>query len=289
MAYEFLPGEPIPDTVRRIYREQLDRIGVHLAAGEVHEARKRMKETRALLRLVRKALGDEFVVESTWLRDAAHSLTAARDAEAMVETLEKLRKKTDDRELRQDIGRAKRSVRARSRRLGTQSTIAEDLLTAARTRTSFPSGIPDRFSTIGKGLERTYLAGLRAFNRARVSHSPTDLHSLRRRVKDQWYQVRLLCAAAPEILESYAEAIKRLSDFLGEHHDLTLLRGSLDRERFARLLDLAGSRGGELENEALALARVVFAEEPRAWRDRIRAYWRLSHRIRPPRNARIDL
>src|ERR1700694_1625249 len=133
MAYEFLPGEPIPDAVRRIYGEQIDRIGVHVAAGEVHEARKRMKETRALLRLVRKALGDEFVVENTWLRDAAHSLTAARDAEAMVETLEKLRKRTDDRELRQDIGRAKRSIRARSRRLGTQSTIAADLLAAART------------------------------------------------------------------------------------------------------------------------------------------------------------
>jgi CHAD domain-containing protein len=275
MAYEFLPGEAIPDAVRRIDREQLERIGEHLAAGEVHEARKRMKETRALLRLVRKALGDEFVVENSWLRDAARSLTGARDAEAMIETLEKLRKKTDDRVLRQDIGRAKRSIRARSRRLGVQTTVAEGLLTAARARTPFPSDIPDRFSTIGMGLERTYGAGRRAFRRASVSHSPADLHTLRRRVKDHLYQVRLLRSAAPDLLEPYADAVKHLSDLLGEHHDLTLLRDSLDRERFARLLDLAEARREELEKKALALAPVVFAEEPGAWRDRMRAYWRL--------------
>jgi CHAD domain-containing protein len=149
MAYQFLPGETIPDAVRRIHGEQLDRIGAHLAAGEVHEARKRIKEARALLRLVRRDLGDDYVVENTWLRDAAHSLTGARDAEAMIETLEKLRTRTEDRALRQDIGRAKRSIRMRSRRLGTQPAIAEELLSAARTRLPLRSDIPDRFATIG--------------------------------------------------------------------------------------------------------------------------------------------
>jgi len=275
MAYQFLPGEPIPDAVRRIYGEQLDRIGAHLAAAEVHEARKRIKETRALLRLVRKSLGDDYVVENTWLRDAARSLTGARDAEAMIETLEKLRKKTEDRAIRLDIGRAKRSIRARSRRLGTQSTIAEELLSAARTRLPLRSEIPDRFSTIGRGLSRTYAAGRRAFHRAIVSHSPTDLHTLRRRVKDHWYQVRLLSTAAPDLLDPYADTIKDLSDFLGEHHDLILLRDSLDSGRFANLLDLAEQRRNELEGKALALATIVFAEEARAWRARMRAYWRV--------------
>lgn len=275
MAYQFLPGEPVPDAVRRILGEQLDRIGAHLAAAEVHEARKRIKETRALLRLVRSDLGDEYVVENTWLRDAAHSLTGARDAEAMIETLEKLRKRTEDRALRLDIGRAKRSIRMRSRRLGTQSPIAEELLSAARTRLPLRAAIPDRFATIGRGLEQTYRSGRRAFHRAIVSHSPTDLHTLRRRVKDHWYQVRLLTTAAPDLLAPYADTIKDLSDFLGEHHDLILLRDSLDRSRFANLLDLAEQRRNELEGKALALATFVFAEEPRQWRNRIRAYWRV--------------
>jgi CHAD domain-containing protein len=275
MAYSFLSGETIPEAVRRIYGEQLDRIGVHLAAGDVHEARKRMKETRALLRLVRKALADEFVVGNSWLRDAAHSLTGPRDAEAMIETLEKLRKKTDDRALRQDIGRAKRSIRMRSRRLAAQSAIAGELLTAARTRLPLRSDIPDRFATVGRGLERTYGAGRRAFHRAGVSHSPADLHTLRRRVKDHWYQVRLVSTAAPDLLEPYADTLKDLSDFLGEHHDLILLRDALDRDRFSNLLDLAEQRRNELEGKALALATIVFAEEARAWRNRMRAYWRV--------------
>ncbi len=275
MAYQFLPGEPIPDAVGRILGEQLDRIGAHLAAAEVHEARKRIKETRALLRLVRKSLGDDYVVENTWLRDAAHSLTGARDAEAMIETLERLRKKTEDRALRLDIGRAKRSIRARSRRLGSQSTIAVESLSAARTRLPLRSEIPDRFATIGRGLSRTYGAGRRAFRRAVVSHSPTDIHTFRRRVKDHWYQVRLLTTAAPDLLDPYADTIKDLSDFLGEHHDLILLRDSLDRDRFANLLDLAEQRRNELEGKALALATLVYAEEAQAWRDRMRSYWRV--------------
>ena len=149
------------------------------------------------------------------------------------------------------------------------------MLASARTRLPLRSEIPDGFATIGKGLERTYRAGRRAFHRAIVSHSPTDLHTLRRRVKDHWYQVRLLSGAAPDLLDPYAETIKDLSDFLGEHHDLIVLRDSLDRARFANLLDLAEQRRIELESKSLALATLVFAEEPRQWRNRIRAYWRV--------------
>src|SRR5258706_145809 len=105
----------------------------------------------------------------------------------MIETLDKLRKKTEDRALRQDIGRAKRSIHARNRRLGTHTTIAEELLSAARTRLPLRSDVSDRFATIGRGLEQTYRSGRRAFHRAIVSHSPTDLHTLRRRVQDHLY------------------------------------------------------------------------------------------------------
>ncbi|HSY47928.1 MAG TPA: CHAD domain-containing protein [Thermoanaerobaculia bacterium] len=275
MSYEFLAGETIPEAVRRIYLEQLDRIATHLSAGDVHGTRKRMKETRALLRLVRKALGEEFGVENTWLRDAQHSFTGARDAEAMIETLERLRKRTDDRELRLEIARAKRSIRARGRRLPVQSTVAEERLSAARARGPMRPDIPDRFATIGEGLEETYRAGRRAFKRANDSHSPVDLHALRRRVKDHWYQVRLLRTAAPDLLEPYGGVIEQLSDLLGEHHDLILLRDSLRRDRFSNLIELAEGRRQELENKALDLARRVFAEEPKAWRNRMRAYWRL--------------
>jgi CHAD domain-containing protein len=284
MPYEFLAGEAIPDAVQRIYLEQLDRIGTHLAAGDVHGTRKRIKETRALLRLVREALGDEFVVENAWLRDAAHTLTGARDTEAMIETLEKLRERTDDGELRLDIGRAKRSVRARSRRLGPQSSTTAERLSAARA--PLRAELPDRFSTIGDGLERTYRAGRRASKRAQDSHSPADLHALRRRVKDHWYQVRLLRTVAADLLDAYAGAIERLSDLLGEHHDLTLLRDVLHRDRFSRLLDLIESRRDDRESKALHLVQLVFAEKPRAWRNLLRAYWRLRPARSTPASAR---
>src|ERR1051325_8843805 len=90
MAYAFEPGEPVPVAVNRILSEQLDRIAAHLGAREVHDARKRMKEIRALLRAVRGPLGEQFAIESAWYRDAARALAPARDMEAVREALVKL-------------------------------------------------------------------------------------------------------------------------------------------------------------------------------------------------------
>ena len=179
------------------------------------------------------------------------------------------------RDLRLDIGRARRSVRMRSRRLVSQTSTAGDLLSAARARSPLQAELPDRFSTIGAGLEQTYRDGRRALKRALESHAPADLHTLRRRVKDHWYQVRLLRSVAPDLLDPHAGAIEKLSDLLGEHHDLTLLRDSLDRKRFDRLLRFVAKRWKHLEERGLSLAQLVFAEEPQAWRNRMRAYWRL--------------
>src|SRR5258706_3702465 len=51
----------------------------HLAEPDVHEARKRLKEARALLRLVAPALGGGARAEVMALRDAARQLSAARE------------------------------------------------------------------------------------------------------------------------------------------------------------------------------------------------------------------
>src|SRR5262249_50281684 len=100
MAYRFKHRETVPQNVKRIAAEQLDSAlallkGKHGVSREesVHEVRKSIKKTRALLRMVRPELGDFFQAENARLRDAGHELSELRDAGALVGTVNNLRRR----------------------------------------------------------------------------------------------------------------------------------------------------------------------------------------------------
>ena len=100
MGYRFLEGETVPDGVRRIALEQIDKALELTTAGSkagenldkaIHDTRVSCKKLRGLLRLVRFELDDEtFKRENLFYRDANRSLSSVRDTAAMVETLDKL-------------------------------------------------------------------------------------------------------------------------------------------------------------------------------------------------------
>src|SRR3954451_4194295 len=96
MAYRLALGGELAATVRAAAREQLDAAADGLAQGEdpveaVHAARKRLKRTRSLLRLVGPGMrARDYRARNTTLRDAGRALSGARDADVMVETVDKL-------------------------------------------------------------------------------------------------------------------------------------------------------------------------------------------------------
>ena len=96
MAFRFKPTETFDAGFQRIALEQIDRAQKVLrGSGEesvaVHEARKSLKRLRALLRLVRPAVGEKaFKAENAFLRDIANSLSGARDQFVLAQTLKKL-------------------------------------------------------------------------------------------------------------------------------------------------------------------------------------------------------
>src|SRR5438045_3466194 len=97
-AYRLLPGEPMPDAVRRVALgrvnhalAQLDGKAESDSATAIHELRKDLKKLRSLLRLMRSQLGREtYRRENDALRQAGRRLSGARDAEVMLQTLEEL-------------------------------------------------------------------------------------------------------------------------------------------------------------------------------------------------------
>ena len=79
MAFRFKLGEPFDEGCRRIAVEQIERAQILLQgkgdqAIAVHETRKSLKRLRALLRLIRPAMGEEaFKAENGQLRDVGLS------------------------------------------------------------------------------------------------------------------------------------------------------------------------------------------------------------------------
>lgn len=135
--------------------------------------------------------------------------------------------------------------------------------------------------TLRSGAQRAYVRGRRTY--AAVVSEPTTerLHGLRKRVKDLWYHQRLLAAAWPGVLDAHAQQSHRLSDMLGDDHDLAMLTpGLLGEDGPASrtpadldpLLELIAERRSELQTQAQDLAARIYAERPKAYGRRVSAY-----------------
>ncbi len=285
MAYAIEQEEAAGPAIVRVMREQLDRARTQLTDAKapiekrVHDARKRFKETRALLRLVREPH------ERAVFRDLGRLLAGARDAEAVLEALEKLAKSAT---LPPATLRRTRSL-LRSRRGSTDAPVDEVLTQLQAASERLDTWTPPE--AIAEGLKRTYRRGRRAMRVAAERGMPEDYHQWRKRVKEHWYHAQLLRHVWPDVMKAYAATLETLSRALGDHHDLTVLRQivATERSRLGRrslvvaLLDAIDARQQELESETQTIGARIYAESPRRWLARMWNYW-TTWRARPSSN-----
>jgi CHAD domain-containing protein len=293
-GYRLMREESAADGVRRIAARRAEKATERLrdAGGEdtaraIHGARKDLKKIRAALHLVRESLGEKaYRAENRRYRDAGRLLAARRDASVKLETLAGLRQRFGaafpasltgawTAALEADRDRVEGAAGAAENRVG--EAIAA--ISAAAARIPDWDLEADSWSLVEPGLDRSYRRGREALKRTRADDSAARVHELRKRVKDLWYQLRLLHDAWPAPLEASAEEAHRLADLLGDHHDLALLsedlraREGLDANR-GLAEELIAERQGELLADALDLGARLYAEKPKCFRRRLRAYWR---------------
>ena len=87
---------------------------------------------------------------------------------------------------------------------------------------------------LGLGVKRTFKRGMKAFQTAKKTRSPLDLHEWRKRVKDLWYELWIVKPAQPKIIGGFADELKQLSEFLGDDHDLVIVKNATERMAFTR-------------------------------------------------------
>lgn len=312
MSFKLASDRPLPAAIRQLANDRLDMAlallePVAFAADTdtaVHDTRKRIKELRAVLRLARGALGKQYRSENRLLRDIARQLSTTRDARAVLETFDKLTSAADGNRSAltpQALQAIRSRLEARQEQAvaapGLQSALPElrTELIALRGRVPNWRFREDDFDTICPGLEASYRAGRRQlrqlYNRAGdVRGEPEDFHEWRKRVKDQWYQTKLLHDFWPQGLKGRAKALKQLADVLGDEHDLQVLRTAITDEpklfgtaaTAAALEQLAATRQQQLRDEALPLGSLLYAEKTPAYLARMAAYWAVQQQFQIP-------
>lgn len=289
-AYRLKRKEEVGAGLRRVAHGRIEKAVASLReveddpAGAIHSARKDIKKARAALRLVRDQLGGKrYKAENRRLRDAGQALSGSRDATVKLETLSTLEQHfgheypsasaaTWERQLEAD----RDALAARGADSDAVAAAIEVLEAARGAAGSWPLD-GDSWKLIGPGLRRAYSHGREAMAAVAADPDPELVHEWRKRAKDLWYQLRLLRKTWPEPLGATVDQVHELTDRLGDHHDLTVLAADLGgrAEIGSRALlgELIERRQRELLDEALALGARIYAERPKAFGRRIRAYW----------------
>lgn len=298
MAFRFKLGEPFDEGARRIAVEQIERAqdllkesGDH--AVTIHETRKSLKRLRALLRLVRPAMGESaFRDENAKLRDIGLSLSGARDRFVLLETLNKLEASTGfgrrglAETLRQAIGAANGE--------GAPLTMQQafDCLADARKRLAKLQLSGSGFEVVGPGLERSYRRARRAFTEAYEKPSDEAFHEWRKGAQAHWRQMTLLARAWPDNLGARALEARTLSQILGDDHDLALLgafarsdAAGLGEEQVALVEKSISRRQSELRATARPRGERLFAPSPKQLRRAIATYWEAAAALKDQENA----
>ncbi|WP_339750232.1 CHAD domain-containing protein [uncultured Rubinisphaera sp.] len=295
MSYHLKPNEPIDQEVKRIASEQVNKSIAELTDTDldkhekVHQFRKRCKKIRGLLRLVRPALGDTYQVENRWFRDKASEFSEIRDAEVLLETSQSLRKHAHNEVPSTYFHQIDALLRERQSvvmdehegRLATTLIKLSDELRSARERIEDWVLEETSFSAIQGGFKKTYQRGCHMLQDVLEVGSDEVWHEWRKRTKYHGYHLRLLRNLWKPVINARRDEIDELGELLGDDHDLAVFEQTLHKyhKQFSntkiieKITCLCQKRRSQLQQRAIPLGTLIYAEKPKHICRRLKIYW----------------
>lgn len=240
MSYRIRPDRPFAVEVRRIGAELVDGVMSDLALARrrpeegFHRCRRRIKRLRALIGLVRAADPAYWKAEDARWRDLSRSVAGAREAAALVETLDRVVAGFPDETAGQAFAELRAALVARHDRIagetsGIDSVIGAAVWTAeggraALATANLPEEPGEAADLLAEGAGRVVRRAGKALKKARRSGRTEDFHELRKCVKAHAMHVELLRAWWPRPVKARLKALDALGDRLGELNDALVMR-----------------------------------------------------------------
>ncbi|MEL7536447.1 MAG: CHAD domain-containing protein [Pseudomonadota bacterium] len=301
MPYQIDFQQPLGSERRRIALELIEGAAAALQNESrsihkrIHDFRVRTKKLRALARLFRSADDDWFRRENRRFRDLAHQYSSVRDAESAIDTFRRLIDQFDAQINHKAFASLFRDLlhhRQRRVELGASDERLVELLSeldAARTRVAdWPDNGIDA-AIITQGFTRTYQRGRRTMCRLRHNDDNETWHEWRKRVKHHRYHWEVLANAWPAVVQVWCNELHRLTDYLGDDHDLTVLadlirsdefshkpKKAKDRRSVDALLGLIHQRSTELRRDAAELGAKLYVDNASAAQQRLSGWLAIS-------------
>lgn len=258
----------------------------------VHEARKALKKSRTVLRLLRPALDrGRYQRANRTLRDTAHELNDLRDARVLIQALVDLRRETPAlranaaaaglaSRLQQELSEARHRLNAR--------TLREECRTLRRMgrRARHLEVGRHGWSVLGPAMRHIYRQGRRVLPTASGHPADAALHEWRKQIKYLRYALKMLEPIRPGALGALGKQATTIAEQLGEAHDLALLHAraqSLEADSSPgrrHLLQTIERVRTERAFAALVAGERLFQPRPREFERDLARAWRRWRRRR---------
>jgi CHAD domain-containing protein len=288
MGFRLKLREPLPDGLKRVFREQIEsalelcRHPAKQRGVTVHEVRKHLKKLRAAMRLCIDEVGkNRHAREDRCVRKIGRLISDLRDAQVRLQTLIQLRaqiakgpEESPFPHLEELLSLERESFSAAF--AGWQKQAIPQLERVEARLLKWPlDGLT--WKQICGAVGKIYKRGQRGLAKTINDPVPENFHAWRKRVKDLWYQLRILQPLNRVVLAEMAHDAEVLGELLGLEHDLDFLWARLEKEgsdealrdELAQLEKIIRKRGKRLRTNALELGRRFYAEPGKAFAKRI--------------------
>jgi len=259
----------------------------------VHDARRRVKKIRAIIRLIRPVL-DEPHRSDPDLRRVSKMLAPVADGKGVIDTLNELLQRYRKQLPRKTAAAIRSDLIAREKQIDRKAAQDGVLQEAKRTlrlerkRVKSWKLSEDGFRAIAPGLKDSVRRAREGMVTAWLHPSAGNHHTWRRHVKDHWFHVRLLQGRCNGGLQPYQHQLEALDGVLGEYHNLVLLHeilisdGYLNQLETARCLSVVSRYQRMLRRHAELLGVRIYSDKPGRYVRRVARLW---ERTSPPRKS----
>lgn len=239
----------------------------------VHETRRCLKRLRALLRLVKEAVGDTiYDRDRRYLRQLGQRLAGLRDAAATAQTLASLQTQAAETLPRKTWQIIRKEVRGRQPRAEKTLAAVAAKLKVARSRIAhWPLESVDD-ALLRSALRKSYRRGRRAMKVALAQPQAEHLHEWRKQVNQLRHQWRILQTLNLVAGKERLQVSRALAQALGSYNDLVVLAERLPQLNFAgreterhTLRQLIQTAQAENETTAGQLGQQLYQVSPKAF------------------------
>jgi CHAD domain-containing protein len=176
--------------------------------------------------------------------------------------------KSQQAKLRHDTLRTGGAPLAHSRRLLREARAGAQKLQVRR----------DNWDVVAPALRQVYRQGRHALAEARDQTGPEAFHEWRKKAKYLRYALETLEPLWPPVIHSLADQAHELTNYLGDDHDLTVLRqkthDTLNSAEAAVFTALIERLQMQLRQKAVRLGSKVYEEKPKVFTHRFAEYWK---------------